>query len=282
METDQKLRFTIRQYYLESEKSYRGWGKDAGRPDVYALHCGFHPSGQPIDQHESVKLMTRKIIALMEAKAGDRVLDAGCGSGALLFEAAESYPGTLLYGVNIAKNQLDTARGYLHISRQNINLSMQDYLSTAFPTSFFDTILFIESATHAQDKKKLFLESRRIMKTGGKIIISDVFLKVSTPSSEVAELVKKAEEGFILPSIPTIDLLSKVLAESGFNDISIQDISLNVLPSANIMATHAAIRLGEQGDQDTLLSKSRHACIATEKLMRSGALGYFWITATAI
>lgn len=282
-ETDSSLKRAIQEYYVQAEPAYRNWGKDVDRPEIYALHCGFHPEGQPIDQYESVKLMTKRILSMAEILPGHRVLDAGCGSGALLFEGAESHKESTFYGVNISANQLETARSYiLQKGLQNALVSMQDYLFLEFADGFFDRVIFSESAAHAQNKKDLFMEARRVLNTGGKVTIADAFLNSTPePDSEMDKLVNAAASGWLLPNIPTTVSIAHDLSTSGFTHIKIVDITENILPSTQAMAIHAAKRLEEQGAGDDQLSKSRLACVAADKLMRNQTLGYFWITAIA-
>lgn len=284
MATESKFIESIQRYYVDSEKSYRNWGKDAKRPEIYALHCGYHPNGKTIDQYASVKLMTQKIITLAEIKPREKVLDAGCGSGSLLFEAAENNPEAMFFGVNISVNQLETAQKYIQKNEiSNVGVSFQDYLATAFPAGLFDKVIYSESATHSQDKDVLFSEARRVLKDGGGLVISDAFLKVNPGAdSDGEKLIKVAEEGWVLPPIPTISSLSDSMVKSGFGDVKFKDITQNILPSTRIMAVNAAKRLEENGDQKDQLSKSRLACIAADELMRNGILGYYWITAKAV
>ncbi|MFZ2202203.1 MAG: methyltransferase domain-containing protein, partial [Microgenomates group bacterium] len=198
--TSEHLVNSIRQYYVSSEKSYSGWGKDLERDGVYALHCGFHPEGVPIDQYESTKRMTREIVARANIKTGERALDAGCGSGAVLFELAESHLDAEAYGINIAANQLNSAARYAKsCGLSNINLSMQDYLRTAFTDSFFDKVIYSESLAHAEDKTALLNETKRILKNGGKLVIADAFLIHRDLNPDTAQLVEWAENGWVLP-----------------------------------------------------------------------------------
>ena len=283
MKVEGGLSKSIIAYYRVSERSYQNWGKDLDRPEIYALHCGFHPDGKTIDQHESVKLMSRKIIGLADIKPMEKVLDAGCGSGSLLFEAAEQYSMTQFFGINISPNQLEIAQRYIQNKCiSNAKVSFQNYLKTAFPNNIFDKIIYSESATHSPDNRALLAEAKRLLIPGGGIIISDAFLTQNfKEGSKEKELIDMAEEGWLLPNIPTISELSQNLEGVGFYDIEIEDITVNTLPSTYIMAVNAAKRLEQQGNSGDQLSKSRLACVAADQLMRIGIFGYYWISAKA-
>lgn len=281
--TSEHLVNSIRQYYVTSEKSYQGWGKDSEREGVYALHCGFHPKGIPIDQHESTKKMTLEIIARADIKKDERVLDAGCGSGAILFELAETNQNAKVYGINIATNQLNGAADYAK-SRglSNVALSMQDYSRTAFTSSFFDKVIFSESLAHSEDKTVLLDETRRVLKNGGRLVIADAFLIHRKLSSDNVKLLEQAENGWVLPPLLTIQQIVETLNLSGFSEVVVEDVTTNILPSTSRMAKNAIARLDKYPiDQNDQLTMSRYACMAADQLMRNGTLGYFFLTANA-
>ncbi len=280
--TSENLISSIRQYYVAAERAYVGWGKDYERPGIYALHCGFHPDGIPIDQYESTKRMTKEIIARTDIKSGNKVLDAGCGSGAVLFELADSYPDTDVFGINVAQNQLETAALYAKNSGlERVNLSMQDYLQTGFVTSYFDRVIYSESLAHAEDKVALLRETRRILKNEGRVVIADAFLNHRNLDANETQLVNWAENGWVLPPLSTIKQMVEALHIAGFARVVIEDVTTNILPSTSRMALNASVRLDGHFDDNMKdqLTMSRYACMAADQLMRSGTLGYFFLVA---
>lgn len=157
---------------------------------------------------------------------------------------------------------------------------MQDYSRTAFTNSFFDKVIFSESLAHSEDKTALLNETRRIIKNGGQLVIADAFLIHRDLSPETAQFLELAENGWVLPPLLTVQQTIKTLNQVGFTDVTIENVTINILPSTSRMAKNAAIRLEKYPvDEKDQLTKSRYACVVADQLMRNGTLGYFFLTA---
>jgi cyclopropane fatty-acyl-phospholipid synthase-like methyltransferase len=110
----------VRSYYEQTEKAYNNWGKDIQREGIYALHCGYEIPGEKIDHLESVKRLTKEVIQFSQIQDNDKILDAGCGTGAVAFEIKSQYPGVQVHGINLAQNQLQTAISFVKNKRKLI------------------------------------------------------------------------------------------------------------------------------------------------------------------
>ena len=279
MKDKEKILTQIKTYYLESESAYRNWGKDEEREGVYALHGGFAVEGKNLSHYEEVKELTRQLTRFAQIPPNSTVLDAGCGTGSLVFELARERPDTKIVGINIAYNQLVSAENYRRkISNNRILFSYQDYHYLAFPNDIFDVVVFCESYIHSNDKRKLAGEVCRILKPGGKIVISDTFLE-RNPINESEEVVlTDLKEGWYLPSILKIRELETIWKEAGFNNISFEEHTQNIIGSSRRMREHAELRIiqGNQGSE--VLKLSRKATVACNKAFERGLTGYYFAT----
>lgn len=269
-------------YYKVSDSAYRNWGPDAERPGIYAVHLGYHPEGQIyLDNHSAVRLMTQKVIDAADLKQENRVLDAGCGVGSISFAIADQFPNIRIHAINVVKRQLITADKY---SKDRglagaVNFSFQDYQSTAFPKSHFDRIIFCESLAHAENKYQLFREARRIGKSGAKLVIADVFSHTADYTPEEKSYFEYLQTGMGVPSIIPFYQIQDWLKELGYTDVSAEDITGNILPSAVLASEHAAKRIREDKIASREITLSRLAMIGSERLLTRGKASYYLLTA---
>src|SRR5438094_233329 len=66
-----------------------------------------------------------------ELEPGTRLLEVGCGVGAVLAVLGQEYPGVELFGVDIEQKQLDFARGYLE--RAGVEATLRPAVLVAGP-----------------------------------------------------------------------------------------------------------------------------------------------------
>src|SRR5918995_2938095 len=69
---------------------------------------------------------------------GTRLLDVGCGVGAVLAVLGQEYPGVRLFGVDIERKQLEFARGHLERVGVEATLLEGDALALPFPDESFE------------------------------------------------------------------------------------------------------------------------------------------------
>ena len=113
-------------------------------------------------------------------KPGDRVLDLGCGTGALAVRLARR--GCQVTGVDISPAMLDQAAQRLREEGLAEQVTLRELgrreLDTAFPDAAFDavvsTLLFSELS--ADEIDYALAECRRILRPGGQLLIADEVL----------------------------------------------------------------------------------------------------------
>ena len=166
----------------------------------------------------------------IDIKAGDVVLDAGCGicGPALYFSKRVS---CRLHAITISEEQYKEA--YLQIKDagdEQIELHLGDYheMQHVFGSAVFDRIYFLESWGHSTQKKRLLSSSWKALKPGGIVYIKDLFRRVVHPGyaqhqidalisainagycyavNELNELLDAARaQGFIVRFVKTIDI----------------------------------------------------------------------------
>lgn len=139
--------------------------------------CGYWsgtPAAQSLDEAQEAKLdlICRKI----GLKAGDTVLDIGCGWGGFLKFAAEKY-GIKGVGITVSKEQAALARE--HCKGLPIEIKVEDYRDTA---GQFDHVVSIGMFEHVGPKnyRTFFNKVRSLLKDDGLFLLHTIGSEVTT------------------------------------------------------------------------------------------------------
>lgn len=101
-----------------------------------------------------------------------RVLDAGCGTGALAERVLDAAPGCQLTGVDLSAEMLKRARIRLG-DRATFQLGDSERLPFADAT--FDVVVCNDSFHHYPDPKRAAFEIWRVLASGGRLIMGDAW-----------------------------------------------------------------------------------------------------------
>lgn len=167
--------------------------------------CGYwspsNSSGQVarnLDEAEEAKLdlICRKI----GLKAGQRVLDIGCGWGSFALFAAERY-GARVVGVTISKEQVEYARA--HAKDLPVEFRLQDYREVS--DGLYNHIVSVGMFEHVGHKNyRHFMElARRLLKDDGLFLLHSIGSRHTAHASD-PWMDKYIFPNGILPSAPQI------------------------------------------------------------------------------
>jgi len=99
-----------------------------------------------------------------------KMLDLGCGTGCFLSQIRKENSNVELYGVDISDGMIKEAKKKLPT---DINLAVADVYKLPYPKNTFDLILMAGVFHHIPKKEIALKETKRVLKIGGTIIISD-------------------------------------------------------------------------------------------------------------
>lgn len=187
-----------------------------------------------------------------ELEPGPRLLEVGCGVGAVLAVLGQEYPGVELFGVDIEQKQLDFARGHLERAGVEATLRRADALALPFEDGSFDHVWMMWLLEHVADPPAALREARRVLVPEGRITAIEV--DYSTCRAE--------------PSTPALEALFRAMvqgmAASGWSDAGTR------LPG---WLHDAGFRAGDEGERtywwqdEDLSSQARYAAGVMESAL---------------
>jgi SAM-dependent methyltransferase len=180
-------------------------------------------------------------IALASLKEGEVVLDLGSGAG---FDAFLSSPKVgktgKVIGVDMTDEMLTKAKeNAIKGNYTNVEFKKGDIEDLPIEDSSVNAIISNCVINLAPDKEKVFKEAYRVLKTGGRLMVSDVVLTKSLP-----EEIKNDKEllvGCVSGAILKQDYLS-LLEKVGFTKITIHKETPAFLEDYAVSITYSAYK----------------------------------------
>lgn len=157
-----------------------------------------------------------RTLGRIDLRAGERVLDVGAGTGALLSALAEREPAASLSGVDASPAMLARARAKLG-ARANLFEAQAENLP--FEAGSFDLLVSTSVFHHLRRPREALREWRRVLRPGGRIALTDWcddFLACRV-CDRVLRLVSASHFRTY-----GLDDLGRMLAEAGFEELALE------------------------------------------------------------
>lgn len=124
-----------------------------------------------------------------QLEPGTRLLEVGCGVGAVLAVLGQEFPGVELFGVDLEPKQVESARAHLERCGVRATLLQADASRLPFEDASFDHIWMMWFLEHVPDPLAALREARRVLVPGGAITAIEVDYSTARaePSSPALE-----------------------------------------------------------------------------------------------
>lgn len=162
--------------------------------------------------------------AVADLRAGEIVVDLGCGGGLDVFLAAAKVgPTGRAIGIDMTAEMIELARrnatrGARGEPISNVEFHLAKIDTLPLPDDSVDCVISNCVINLAEDKQSVFREIARVLKPGGRLAISDIALKKPLPDELAADLT--AYVGCIAGAISVGEYRSG-LDSAGFSSVTI-------------------------------------------------------------
>ena len=123
-------------------------------------------------------------IDFLDINPGEKILDLGCGRGRETFQAAE-LTGALgsAYGLDLTQEMVDKANSYaIENGIKNVFFIKGNIEALPYEDNTFDAVISSCVINHARNKRAVYMEIYRVLKSGGRFVISDAVTKYPLPA----------------------------------------------------------------------------------------------------
>ncbi len=227
----------VAEYYDTTHEHYeRFWKLD----EAQSLHYGIWDDGVKTFV-ESLVNTNKVLMELAGIGDGDRVLDAGCGiGGALRFVARHHRIEGV--GITLSERQVAVAREKTEQEglTDQLQFEIMDFTQMSFPSNSFDVVWACESVCHALDKSAFIKEAYRVLKPGGRLVMSDYFT-VKSDYADSRNWLTKWGATWGVASFESVPNFNSGLKEAGFTSFNMEDITHRVRKSAKRMYHNSLI-----------------------------------------
>jgi ubiquinone/menaquinone biosynthesis C-methylase UbiE len=109
----------------------------------------------------------------LDLRDGQRLLEIGCGAGAVLGEIGSAHRNISLAGIDIEPKQIERARAHLSSLGIDADLRAGDARKLPWSDQSFDHVYFMWMLEHLTEHDSVLAEARRVLKPGGRVTITE-------------------------------------------------------------------------------------------------------------
>ncbi len=236
---ERKIKETVRQHYGEIARRVRRETAKEGccgsspsssceTSSDMASRCAtassaFYSNEETADLPNSVtgiSLGSGNPVAMAELQPGEIVLDLGSGGGIDCFLAAKQVgPDGKVIGLDMTTEMIDLARKNAEkVGANNVEFHPGEMENIPLPDSSVDVIISNCVINLSPDKDAVFSEAYRVLRPGGRMIVSDIVTEGELPDTIRNRL--SAWAGCIAGALDESDYLNRI-RNTGFEEVEV-------------------------------------------------------------
>jgi cyclopropane fatty-acyl-phospholipid synthase-like methyltransferase len=156
---------------------------------------------------EAINRFTDIVGAKLGLRPGQHLLDVGCGAGVPAIRLGQQTDADIT-GITVSEWQLSEATRRVNAAglRGQVRIEYGDAAALAYPDGSFDAVLALESLGHAPDRGQWLREMVRVLRPGGRVVLTEFTEEVALTEQE-SEVLRFIAMQSLLPSLEFIDLL---------------------------------------------------------------------------
>lgn len=195
------------------------------------VHMGTWQEGDTLQ--DAMARSNERMADMADVSARVDVLDVGSGYGAAAIYLASTRQCDVV-GLNLSERENEFARQRVREQglEDRVTIKQGDFHALPFDDASFDVVWSQESLLHAVDKRNVLDECFRVVKPGGKFVLSDLLMRADVEEDERQVLYARVGT----PEMWDFDDYAEAIRNAGFDVELAEDWTRNVAP------TYAAVR----------------------------------------
>jgi arsenite methyltransferase len=226
-EKDEKLKMAVRESYArvaeQSGSCCSSGCCGSAKPEAIAKKIGYtEEEMQAVPTGSNLGLGCGNPIALASLAEGEIVLDLGSGAGFDCFLASNIVgPKGKVIGVDMTMEMIARARdNALKGGYDNIEFRLGEIEALPVEDNSIDIIISNCVINLVPDKEKAFREAFRVLKSGGRLMVSDIILRKKLPDSVLQSI--EAYVGCVAGASTRAGYLDAINS-AGFRDVTVME-----------------------------------------------------------
>jgi cyclopropane-fatty-acyl-phospholipid synthase len=188
--------------------------------------CAYYRTeGDTLDAAQEQKL--DHILTKLRLRPGERLLDIGCGWGALVFRAVEKY-GARAVGITLSNNQFDYVRGQIRARglEGRCEVRLQDYRDVP-ELGGYDKVSSVGMFEHVglKNLELYFRQIQRLLKDGG-LALNHGITSIDPDSRAVGRGASDFIERYVFPhgELPHVGLVLREMSAAGLEVADVESL----------------------------------------------------------